>query len=143
MATIRDVLDAKGSEVVTIGPHRTVFEAIGRLIERKIGALLVRDDEGRIAGIITERDVLRLVHHHPDRLRTAEVSEFMTPDLVYGVPEDDLDYVMSVMTKQRFRHMPVLDDGRLCGVVSIGDVVKTLNSTHEYELRLLRDYIGT
>lgn len=141
MPVIQDVLDRKGEKVVTIGPDRTIADAIARLVEHGIGALLVRDEEEAIAGILTERDILRFVHAHPGDAGTAKVSEHMTRDLVYGVPEDDLDYAMSVMTNRRFRHMPVMVDGELAGIVSIGDIVKALNSARKYELRMLRDYI--
>lgn len=141
MKTIREVLETKGDEVVTISPEKTVYEAIQMLTAHRIGALLVREGEGPVLGIITERDVLRIVLHNLDRIREAPVSEFMSTELVCAVPDDELDYAMSVMTENRIRRLPVMEEKRLVGIVSIGDIVKALRSAREYEVRMLRDYI--
>ena len=141
MPTINDLLEKKGREVVTVGPDETVYCAVEILIEKKIGSVLVRDAEHEILGILTERDILRVAHDQPERIKTAKVSEFMTRDLVFGVPEDDLDYVMDMMTRNRFRRLPVMKDGKLVGLLSIGDVVKALKSAKEYENRQLQSYI--
>lgn len=142
MPKIRDVLDGKEGDVVTVRPDQTVFEAIEVLVGRRIGALLVAAEGGSPEGIITERDVLRIVHDHGDRLKSAPVSEFMSTELVCGAPDDELDYVMNVMTKGRFRRMPVMDGDRLAGIVTMGDIVKTLKSARDYEVRMLRDFIS-
>ena len=142
MPTINDLLERKGREVVSVGPDETVYRAVEILIEKKIGSVVVRDAENEILGILTERDVLRVAYDQPERIKTAKVSEFMTKDLVCGVPEDDLDYVMDMMTRNRFRRRPVMQDGKLVGLLSIGDVVKALKSAHEYENRQLQSYIA-
>jgi CBS domain-containing protein len=141
MPTLRDVLEKKGNEVVTIGPDRTIHEAIERLVSNRIGSLVVRTEEGGVAGILTERDILRIVHDRPEEMKTAKVGDLSTKDLVYGVPDDELDYAMKMMTEHRFRHLPVLADGELVGLVSIGDIVKTMNSARAYEIRMLRQYL--
>jgi CBS domain-containing protein len=147
---LRNVLRHKGTEVVTIAPDRTVHDAIAKMNRHKIGAVVVTDDTGEIQGIVTERDILRMcgercVHLDDPSLAGKEcpilVSEIMTTDLVIAVPDDTLDYAMGVMTSNRVRHLPVLDEGRLAGVVSIGDVVKAHLSETEYENRMLKDYI--
>lgn len=138
--TIRDILQSKGSNVVTVTPERTVLDAMRLLMRHRIGALLVTEGE-EIRGIITERDVLRVGAEDPDALRTARVEDAMTADLVVGVAEDDLDYVMGVMTRNRIRHLPIVQDGRLAGILSIGDVVNACRSSVEAENRYLRDYI--
>jgi len=143
MATIRDVLAEKGSEVVSVRPDATIHEAIEELVGRRIGCLLVREGDGNVVGILTERDILRIVHQDPTRLREARVVEHMTQDLICAVPEDDLDYAMNVMTENRFRRMPVMEGDDLVGIISIGDVVKALKSATEYEVRMLRKYIGS
>jgi CBS domain-containing protein len=140
---MRDVLEGKGSEVVTIGPDLTVHEAIESLVTHRIGAVVVTNEDGGVAGILTERDILRIVGREPERLKTARVREFMTKDLVYAVADDDLEYAMSMMTEKRFRHLPVMDGNALAGIVSIGDVVKAMNSAREFEIRLLRQYIDS
>lgn len=143
MPTISDVLREKGAEVATISPGHTLKQAISELIDRKIGSLLVTDDAGEVAGIITERDILRVVHTQPAELEELKVGDHMTGDVLCGVPEDDLDYVMSIMTKKRFRRLPVVSkDGKIVGIVSIGDVVKALKSATEYEVRQLQSYIS-
>ncbi len=147
---VRNVLRHKGSEVVTIAPDRTVHDAICEMNRHKIGALVVTDETGEIQGIVTERDILRMcgeqcVHLDDASLAGTDcpmlVSEIMTTDLVIAVPDDTLDYAMGVMTTNRVRHLPVLDEGRLAGVVSVGDVVKAHLNEAEFESRMLKDYI--
>lgn len=138
--TIRDILQSKGASVVTVAPDRTVLEAMRVLMRHRIGAVVVTDAE-EVRGILTERDVLRVGAADPVALTTTRVSEAMTSDLVVGVPEDELDYVMGIMTRNRIRHLPIVTDGRLSGIVSIGDVVNACRSSVEAENRYLRDYI--
>ena len=142
MPTIRDILAGKGRGVISVSPEHTVRQAIVTLIERRIGSLLVLDTDGTVAGILTERDILRIVHEHTDRLDSAPVSEFMTRDVMCAVPDDDIDYAMNVMTENRFRRMPVVEDNSIVGIVSIGDLVKAIKSHKEYENRMLREYIS-
>jgi CBS domain-containing protein len=136
---LRNVLRHKGSEVVTIGPERTVHDAICEMNRHKIGAVVVTDETGEIQGIVTERDILRMCMAGKEC--PALVSEIMTTDLVIVVPDDTLDYAMGVMTSNRIRHLPVVDEGRLAGIISIGDLVKSHLSEAEYENRMLKDYI--
>lgn len=138
---IKEILRKKGSEVVTIQPDSTVHEAIELLVEHNIGGLVVTASNGSVVGIITERDILRASAKQSDRLREIKVADEMTRDVIIGVPDDDLDYVMGVMTKNRIRHLPVLDESGLVGIVSIGDVVNAHLSQTEFENRMLRDYI--
>ena len=142
MPTIRDVLDAKGRDVVTIRPDATIREAVEALVEHRIGCLVVSNGGDEVAGILTERDILKIVSVDAERLVAVKVAERMSTDVVCGVPDDDLDYVMSIMTSRRCRRMPVMENGKLAGLVSIGDVVKAMKSATEYEVRQLKDYIG-
>ena len=130
-------------ELQTISPERSVQDAVARLVEHNIGALPVCADDGRLVGIITERDVLRLVADRPvpDAV-TSSVADAMTRELVIGVPDDDIEYVMRVMTEHRIRHLPILDGKRLAGIISIGDVVKAKMEESTTELRFLRDYVA-
>lgn len=137
---LRDVLRGKGTDVVWIGPERSVLDAVRLLTEHRIGALVVtRDDE--IRGVISERDIMNLVAARPESVRDTTVADIMTEDVIVAVPTDDLDYVMNVMTNNRIRHLPVVDDGTLAGIVSIGDVVNEVRRTAEAENRHLKDYI--
>lgn len=147
---MREILGHKGTEVVTIRPDQTVHDAICELNRHKIGAIVVTDESGEIRGILTERDILHMCGERCGRLDDSSaagtecpalVSDVMTAELVITVPDDTLDYAMGVMTQNRVRHLPVLDDGRLAGIVSIGDLVRALLSEAEYENRMLRDYI--
>ena len=138
---IRDILRQKGSEVVTIEPERTVQEAIRRLVDHKIGALVVTRNHGSVVGIITERDILRESAERSDRLRETRVRDVMTTEVIIGLPDDDLDYVMGIMTKNRIRHLPVLEGEQLAGIISIGDVVSTQLRRTEFENHMLKDYI--
>jgi len=148
---IRDILQNKGVGVVTIGVGQTIHDAIGTLNEHKIGALIVTGEGEKIVGIITERDILRVcgnhcvgLNEHPAGEKTAcpsLVQDAMTKDLFIGVLDDDLDYVMGIMTKNRIRHLPILDNENLVGIISIGDVVNAHLKESVFENRMMRDYI--
>ena len=148
---VADILRDKGSDVVTIEDHRTVLDAICTLNERRIGALVVTGEDGGISGIITERDILRECGKRCVRLVGSQepeesvcpslVRDVMTKQLIIGVPDDDLNYVMSVMTKNRIRHLPIVHGNELAGMVSIGDVVNAHVNETDFENRMLKDYI--
>lgn len=148
---IKDILREKGSKVVTIEPHYTIHDAINKLNENRIGALMVTEPDGEIIGIITERDILRKCGEKCVRLNGSPsenevacptlVEHTMTRELIIGVPDDDLNYVMGIMTKNRIRHLPILDDGKLVGIISIGDLVNAHFEEKVFENRTLRDYI--
>ncbi len=120
---ISNVLAAKGPNVITIHPHQTLKEAIIKLSQHNIGALVVVNDSGAPVGIISERDIVREAAR-VDNILMLSVSTIMTKDLITGSPHDDLDSVLRTMTQSHFRHLPILDQGRLIGIVSIGDAVK-------------------
>jgi CBS domain-containing protein len=101
----------------------------------------VLDDDGHPLGIISERDVLRECHRREGQLGQVAVREIMTRDLIIGVPDDDLDYTMGIMTTNRIRHLPIVDGGRIAGLISIGDVVKACLEETAYENRYLKEYI--
>ena len=139
---IRDILRSKGSNVIAVAPDQPVLAAIRVLSEHRIGAVIVRDgDAGTILGILSERDILNLAAGDPRRLESARVEEVMTRDVIVGNADDDLNHVMNVMTENRIRHLPIVADGALEGIVSIGDVVNTVRRTVESENRHLMDYI--
>ncbi len=137
---IRDVLRQKGDQVVTIGPRQTVHDAIRTLVKHNIGGLVVSDGDS-IVGIITERDILRESAERSEKLKETTVADIMTKDVIIGVPDDDLDYVMGIMTKNRIRHLPVLEKDKLAGILSIGDVVGAHLRQTAFENRMLKDYI--
>lgn len=137
---VRDILRTKGTEVICVGPEQPVTAAVKILSEHRIGALVVRSG-GEIRGIISERDLLNLVARDPSAVSAARVEDIMTSDLIVGVPDDSLDYVMNIMTQNRIRHLPIVMDSRLEGILSIGDVVNAVRRSVESENRHLKDYI--
>jgi CBS domain-containing protein len=139
--TIQDILDNKGNRVITIAHHHTLYLALCTLAENKVGALLVQSDEGRLVGIITERDLMRAVYQDID-LRNTRVESIMTRSLVIGTSDQDIEYVMTQMTEGRFRHMPVVDNDQLIGIISIGDLVKAKLQHTEEEVSQYKDYVA-
>ena len=138
---IHDVLQSKGSnEVETIAPDATVRDVVSRLAERNIGALVVSDDGETALGIVSERDVVRQLPHGPDIL-DAPVSSIMTSDIQVCDLDDSLEQLMATMTEHRIRHVPVVRDGKLAGLVSIGDAVKQRMSQLEFERDQLDRYV--
>jgi len=137
---IREILRKKGHDVVTVGPDHSVIEAVRMLVRHNIGGLVVMEGE-RPAGIITERDVLRLTADGPPSLESVQVGSVMTRELITAGPDDDLHELMDVMTERRVRHLPVMEDERLVGIVSIGDLVNACRTVAEDENVHLRRYI--
>jgi CBS domain-containing protein len=138
---VRDTLRHKGDSVVTIARDRTVRDLLALLAEHGIGAVVVSDDGARIDGIVSERDVVRRLHTDGAGVLDAAVAQIMTADVETCEPDTMLDDLMQVMTERRFRHVPVVDGGRLAGIVSIGDVVKRRMAEVQAERDQLTDYI--
>lgn len=138
---IRNILNEKGSEVFDINPDNSVFEAIEKMADKNIGALVVVED-GKLVGIITERDYRNKVILKGRTSKTTKVKEIMSSDPITVAPSDSVETCMALMTNRKFRHLPVLEEGRLCGVISIGDLVKAVISKQEVEIHNLRDYIS-
>ena len=138
---ITDVLSAKSSDgVITITPDKGVRELLATLAEHNVGALIVSTDGTTLSGIVSERDVVR--HLHADgTVVNNTVGAIMTEVVETCAPETELDTLMEVMTRRRIRHVPVVADGRLVGIVSIGDVVKHKLSQLEYEREQLENYV--
>lgn len=139
---ISDVLRSKGSEVVTVTPTATVAELLGLLAERNVGALPVVSD-GELVGIVSERDVVRRLHAGGAAVLEAHVADLMTSSVTTCSPDDDAAALAGVMTQGRFRHLPVVVDGKLAGIVSIGDLVKTRIDMLEQEREQLQSYIAS
>ncbi len=136
---VKDILKDKGLEVIAIDSSATVDAAINKMIERNIGAILVMEDS-RCVGVFTERDALKCWTKHSSFEKVA-IRDVMSKDLLIIEPGDDLDYAMTIMTNRKIRHLPVIEDGRIVGLVSIRDVVKYHIGTLEAEVHYLKDYI--
>lgn len=140
---VQSIIGAKGADVATIAQTATLAEAVALLDERRIGALVVSGDGRAISGILSERDVVRMVAHQGCDVLTSSVGSAMSVDVVTCTHGDGVDRLMSLMTERRIRHLPVVDDqGLLAGIISIGDVVKNRLAELELENRALADYIS-
>ncbi|MBW7996376.1 MAG: CBS domain-containing protein [Candidatus Glassbacteria bacterium] len=144
MSTVGDLLKTKGSQVLTTYEDNLIADTVAVLVEHNIGSLIVMDHEHHIVGIITERDIMRVSHRKGPDFGKTKVGEVMTPrdDLVVGLLEDTVDYIMQVMTQNKIRHVPIIDKERLLGMLSIGDVVKARLDAVQTENHYLRDYLG-
>jgi CBS domain-containing protein len=140
---VNRILSLKGRDVATIEPGRSLSEAARVLAERRIGALLIVDGHRPVTGIISERDIVRAVATHGAKALDEPVSRFMTGKVVTCTGETSINDVMELMTQQKFRHIPVVEGGRLSGIVSIGDVVKLRLEEVEAETQAIKEYIAT
>ena len=138
---VKEILRGKGSDVVTIRPEAPVRELMDLLTKHGIGALVVVDDSKNICGIVTERDVLRRCMKAATPDLSTPVRAIMTADVIVGVPDDEVDYIMNVITENKIRHVPIVSGKNLVGIVSIGDMVKSMLTEMEFENRHLKDYI--
>ncbi len=142
MKTVRDLLAGKSSEVWSIGPDATVYDAIALMSERGIGAVLVLEG-GKLVGILSERDYARRVILKGKASRETPVREIMTTQLIHVTHERTIEDCMAIMTTSRIRHLPVLREGQLAGILSIGDIVKAMISDKQAQIEQLEDYIKT
>ena len=137
---IRDLLEEKGYEVVTVPGSFPLRDAMRLLVEHNIGSVVVAREKV-VEGILTERDILRLAAADPGAMESMKVEEVMTKEVVVGLPDESVEYVMEIMTRNRIRHLPIVDDGWMQGILSIGDVVNALRKKTEAENHYMRDYI--
>lgn len=139
---VKDILKGKSSgNIITIPPPTLLKDAIELLAKHRIGAVIVVDDDANPVGILSERDIVREIAQRGGAALDIAVSEIMTKDIIIGVLNDDLAYVMNTMTKGRFRHLPIMHEQSLVGIISIGDVVKAQMEFYEGEARTLLQYI--
>lgn len=139
---VKDILAVKGSRVVTISEDITVFEAMRVFAANRIGSLIVVDKQENTLGIIGARDVLMATLNHLEDIKTMKIDKIMTTSLIVARKNDDLDYVRAVMTENRVRHLPIIDNKKLIGLISIGDVVSAQVNEKDVELRYYKDYIS-
>ena len=138
---VRICLEMKGPRLITISPDDTVKAAIGKLVDNEIGAMPVCDGKGNLMGIISERDLLKECAQRAKNIDKTLIKDIMTSNVVIGILEDDLDYVMDIMTQKGIRHLPIMDGPKLEGMVSIRDVVDIQLEKSKAEARFLNDYI--
>lgn len=136
--TVRNILERKGSKVFTVKPTATVKEAVDEMRERGVAALVV-ESGGAIMGIVSERDIVNALSRFRERALSMSVKEILTLAIVTVAPNDSIKRAMSLMTRHRVRQLPVIEDGRLAGIVSVGDIVKQRLDDLETESNVLRD----
>lgn len=138
---IKDILKSKGNKVITISESSALQDAMKLLIENKISCLPVVDGNDRILGIISDKDIFKQVYYNKDNFISIKTSEVMSKDVIVGVEDDTVDYISNLMTKNRIRHIPIVENNCLIGLISIGDIVKVRQKDMEIENRYLREYI--
>ncbi|MBP0615006.1 CBS domain-containing protein [Jiella mangrovi] len=136
------ILKAKGSDVFTLRPDVSLAEVVRLLAERRIGAIVLLDEDGRVAGIVSERDVVRVLAKSGAEILDKPIGEAMTAKVQTCTSSTPIEDVLGVMTRGRFRHLPVYEDDRLAGIISIGDVVKAKIEEAEREAEQMREYIA-
>jgi CBS domain-containing protein len=136
---LAEIIEEKGGEVLEIDGHESVLEAVGQMVENNVGSLLVTDG-GEVKGIVTERDYLRRVTLE-GRTEESPVREIMSSPLIVATVDTTVDECMALMTDRRIRHVPVVDEDKVVGLVSIGDLVKFKSKLQTYEIQFLNDYI--
>jgi len=139
---IKDLLKIKGRPVITIGPNETVITAMQKLVENNIGALPVCGVKGTILGIVSERDLLKECSQRSKAIGSTKVKDIMTKDVAIGVPEDDLDYVIDIMSQKGIRHLPIMVGSKLEGIISMRDIVAAQLEESKATARFLSDYIS-
>ncbi len=140
-STISEILREKGNWVLTIGPEATVFEAITEMEQKRVGAVIVLGNSGEMLGIFTERDYLRRIVLRGRTSKTTKISEVMTKDVYCVKPSYSVGECMATMTDKKLRHLPVVDEGKLVGVISIGDCVKKISKDAQAQVKFLTDYV--
>ena len=140
---VETVLKTKGREVLTVGPDQSVTEAVDLIHTKRIGAVIVTGEDGAVLGIFSERDLIRGVAETGPSVVNQPVSTLMTELVHVCSPGNTMTEVMGMMTRRRIRHLPVLDDGELVGIISIGDAVKARIAETEMEAETLKEYIAT
>ena len=140
MKTVRDILETKGRDVWSISPEVTVFDALKMMADKNVGALVILDGE-KVSGILSERDYARKVILHGRSSKELKVKEIMSSKVYWITPEQNIEDCMTLFTNKRVRHLPVLDKGELRGIISIGDVVKTIIADQESTIKHLENYI--
>lgn len=137
----KDVLADKGTKVTTVKETLLLADVVKIFLDDQIGSVVVVNDFDEVIGIVAPNDVLKAIQHHPEYITSITISEVMTRNIIVVTPEDDIDDLMTIMTQNRIRHLPVIDKGELTGLLSIGDVVKAKTTERDVEISYLTDYI--
>ncbi|NNK15049.1 MAG: CBS domain-containing protein [Desulfofustis sp.] len=137
----KDILADKGTRVVTIHKDNLLVDVMSHFLVNRVGSLVVVNKHDEIMGIVAPVDVLEAVHKDPISISTMTVREVMSENVIVAGPDESVETLMAIMTENRIRHIPIIDEGRLAGIVSIGDAVKAQLTVHEVQISYLKDYI--
>ncbi|MBT8346767.1 MAG: CBS domain-containing protein [Desulfofustis sp.] len=137
----KDILADKGTRVVTIHKDNLLVDVMSHFLVNRVGSLVVVNKHDEIMGIVAPVDVLEAVHKDPISISTMTVREVMSENVIVAGPDESMETLMAIMTENRIRHIPIIDEGRLAGIVSIGDAVKAQLTVHEVQISYLKDYI--
>ena len=140
MRSVKDILEEKGTQVYAVSPNATVYEALQIMADKNVGALMVIEGD-TVAGLISERDYARKIILKGKFSKDVPVREIMTADIIRIGPDNDVEYCMELMTDKRIRHLPVFENDRLIGIISIGDIVKAIIEHKEEIIEQLENYI--
>ncbi|MFZ1492947.1 MAG: CBS domain-containing protein [Candidatus Competibacter denitrificans] len=143
MLQLKEILKNKGGQPVTVPEASTVGSAIRTMNEHRVGSVMVQGLDGEPIGILTERDVVRLYAQGEGDFETMLVKDWMTTDITTGQPDDSVSEILAIMTVRRFRHLPVIEETRMVGVISLGDLVKAQLEEIAFEAKVLREYISS
>lgn len=142
MKLVKHLLDTKGRHIISISPDASVFDAIKLMADKSIGSLLVMDDSENLLGIVTERDYARKVIVKGRSSRETQVAQIMTAEVMTTASDDRVDQCMEMMTNRKIRHLPVVEDGQVIGMISIGDLVQAIIADQQEEIEHLEQYIS-
>jgi len=138
---VSDLLKKKDDRLITAQPSTIVIEAMELLLGNKISCLPILDSENELVGVLSDKDIFRTVYENRTNFENQRIGELMTTDLIIGLPSDDINYIAGLMTRNRIRHIPILEERRLIGLLSVGDIVKVQMKDMEIENRYLKIYI--
>jgi CBS domain-containing protein len=139
---IKDVARISGRAITTIDPNANISDAIEKMVTHSIGALPVCEADGKLLGIISERDIIKWLYNHDKPAEKTKIKNVMTTDVIIGLPEDDIDDLLKTMTEKSIRHLPVMSGDRVSGILSIRDVIEEKLSECHTQVRYLHDYIS-
>ena len=143
MLLLKEILKNKGGQPVTVPEASTVGSAIRTMNTHRVGSVMVQGPDGEPIGILTERDIVRLYAEGEGDFETMLDTDWMTPEVTTGQPEDSVSEILAIMTVKRFRHLPVIEETRMVGVISLGDLVKAQLEEIAFEAKVLREYISS
>ena len=138
---VKNLLESKPKEIVSAAPDTSVEDAMDVLIQKNIGCLPVLDDTGELVGIVSDKDIFRKIHETRGEYHALKVADVMSTNLIVGLPEDDITYIAGIMRKNWIRHVPIVKEGEVIGLVSLRDILKTTSKTTDIENRYLKMYM--